>query len=58
MDKLGAMAILVKIVEAGSLSAAAKQLDVPLATVSRRIAETRGSSENAHAEPGPAATSA
>jgi DNA-binding transcriptional LysR family regulator len=39
MDKLGAMAILVKIVEAGSLSAAAKQLDVPLATVSRRIAE-------------------
>jgi DNA-binding transcriptional LysR family regulator len=33
------MAILVKVVEAGSLSAAAKQLDVPLATVSRRIAE-------------------
>ena len=39
MDKLGAMAILLKTVEAGSLSAAAKQLDVPLATVSRRIAE-------------------
>ncbi len=33
------MAVLLKVVEAGSLSAAAKQLDVPLATVSRRIAE-------------------
>jgi len=39
VDKLGAMAILLKVVEAGSLSAAAKQLNVPLATVSRRIAE-------------------
>jgi DNA-binding transcriptional LysR family regulator len=39
MDRLGAMVILLKVVEAGSLSAAAKQLDVPLATVSRRIAE-------------------
>ncbi len=39
MDKLGAMAILLKVVEAGSLSAAAKQADMPLATVSRRIAE-------------------
>jgi DNA-binding transcriptional LysR family regulator len=33
------MTILLKVVEAGSLSAAARQLDVPLATVSRRIAE-------------------
>nr|WP_246548253.1 LysR substrate-binding domain-containing protein [Ancylobacter oerskovii] len=33
------MAILLKVVETGSLSAAAKQLGVPLATVSRRIAE-------------------
>ncbi len=39
VDKLGAMAILLNVVEAGSLSAAAKRLDVPLATVSRRIAE-------------------
>ncbi len=39
MDKFGAMAILLKVVEAGSLSAAAKRLDMPLATVSRRIAE-------------------
>ncbi|MBS7542481.1 LysR family transcriptional regulator [Ancylobacter oerskovii] len=39
MDRLGAMAILLKVVETGSLSAAAKQLGVPLATVSRRIAE-------------------
>jgi DNA-binding transcriptional LysR family regulator len=33
------MAILLKTVEAGSLSAAAKELEVPLASVSRRIAE-------------------
>ncbi|HEY0146210.1 MAG TPA: LysR family transcriptional regulator [Methylovirgula sp.] len=39
MDKLDAMAILLRVVEAGSLSAAAKRLGVPLATVSRRIAE-------------------
>ncbi len=39
MDRLGAMAILLKVVEDGSLSAAAKRLDMPLATVSRRIAE-------------------
>jgi DNA-binding transcriptional LysR family regulator len=39
MDRLDAMAILLKVVESGSFSAAAKQLDVPLATVSRRIAE-------------------
>jgi DNA-binding transcriptional LysR family regulator len=39
MDKLGAMSTLLRVVDAGSLSAAAKQLDVPLATVSRRIAE-------------------
>jgi DNA-binding transcriptional LysR family regulator len=39
MDKFGAMTILLKVVEKGSLSAAAKQLDVPLATVSRRLAE-------------------
>lgn len=39
MDKLSAMAILLRVVETGSLSAAAKRLNVPLATVSRRIAE-------------------
>jgi DNA-binding transcriptional LysR family regulator len=33
------MAILLKVAEAGSLSAAARQLNMPLATVSRRIAE-------------------
>nr|WP_250152343.1 LysR substrate-binding domain-containing protein [Ancylobacter radicis] len=33
------MAVLLKVVEAGTLSAAAKQMDVPLATVSRRISE-------------------
>jgi DNA-binding transcriptional LysR family regulator len=36
------MAVLLEIAEAGSLSAAAKQMDVPLATVSRKIAELEG----------------
>lgn len=39
MDRLDAMSILVKILDAGSLSLAAKQLGIPLATVSRRIAD-------------------
>lgn len=39
MDRLEAMAVLVKAVEAGSLSAAARQLGTPLSTVSRRISE-------------------
>jgi DNA-binding transcriptional LysR family regulator len=39
MDRLGAMAMLVRVVENGSMSAAAKQMDVPVATISRRIAE-------------------
>jgi DNA-binding transcriptional LysR family regulator len=39
MDKLVSMATLVKVAEAGSFSAAAKQLGVPLATVSRRVAD-------------------
>ncbi len=38
MDKVDAMQVLLKVVATGSLSAAAKQLNVPLATVSRRIA--------------------
>jgi DNA-binding transcriptional LysR family regulator len=39
MDRLGAMEILLKVWEAGSLSEAARQLNMPLATVSRRIVE-------------------
>ncbi|AZO78632.1 MULTISPECIES: LysR family transcriptional regulator [unclassified Bosea (in: a-proteobacteria)] len=39
MDRLDAMAVLLAVVEAGSLSAAARKLRMPLATVSRRIAE-------------------
>ena len=39
MDRLDAMSILVAAVEAGSLSAAARRLSVPLATVSRKVAE-------------------
>lgn len=39
MDRFGAMAVLLKVVEAGTFSAAAKRMDLPLATVSRRIAE-------------------
>jgi DNA-binding transcriptional LysR family regulator len=39
MDRLGAMAILLRVVQAGSLSEAARQLEMPLATVSRRLSE-------------------
>jgi len=39
MDRLQAMTILLAAVDQGSLSAASRQLRVPLATVSRRVAE-------------------
>jgi DNA-binding transcriptional LysR family regulator len=39
MDRLESMAILLAVVDAGSLSAAARQLGTPLATVSRKVAE-------------------
>ena len=39
MNRLDAMSILVAVVDAGSLSAAARRLGMPLATVSRRIGE-------------------
>jgi DNA-binding transcriptional LysR family regulator len=39
MDRLEAMSTLLAVVEAGSLSAAARQLTVPLTTVSRRVSE-------------------
>ena len=39
MDRLEAMALLVTAVEAGSLSAAARRLRVPLTTVSRRVSD-------------------
>lgn len=39
MDRLEAMEILVAAVEAGSLSAAARRLGTPLATVSRKVSE-------------------
>ncbi|HVJ28978.1 MAG TPA: LysR family transcriptional regulator [Gammaproteobacteria bacterium] len=39
MDRLEAMSILVAAIEAGSLSAAARRLGTPLATVSRKVAE-------------------
>ncbi len=39
MDRLDAMAILLRVVQAGSLSEAARQLGMPLATVSRRLSE-------------------
>ncbi len=38
-DRLDSMSILVAAVDAGSLSAAARELGMPLATVSRRVAE-------------------
>ena len=39
MDRLEAMSLLLDAVEAGSLSGAARRLDRPLSTVSRRVAE-------------------
>lgn len=39
MDRLEAMSVLLAVVEAGSLSAGSRRLQMPLATVSRRIAE-------------------
>jgi DNA-binding transcriptional LysR family regulator len=39
MDRFESMAILVTAVEAGSLSAAARRLGTPLATVSRKVSE-------------------
>jgi len=39
VNRLEAMAILVAVVDAGSLSAAARHLGMPLATVSRKVAE-------------------
>ena len=39
MDRLEAMSILLSVVETGSLSAAGRKLNVPLATVSRKVSE-------------------
>ena len=39
MDRLDAMSTFVAVVEAGSLSAAARRLNTPLATVSRKVSE-------------------
>ncbi|MCA3935605.1 LysR family transcriptional regulator, partial [Burkholderia sp.] len=39
MNRLESMSLLVAVIDAGSMSAAARQLDIPLATVSRKIAE-------------------
>ena len=42
MDRLESMSILLTVVEAGSISAAARRLEMPLTTVSRRIADLEG----------------
>ena len=39
MDRLSAMALLVKVAELGSMSAAARALNMPLTTVSRQVGE-------------------
>ncbi len=39
MNRLESMSLLVAVVDAGSMSAAARRLGIPLATVSRKIAE-------------------
>jgi len=42
MDRLDSMSVLVTVAEAGSLSAAARLLDTPLTTVSRKISDLEG----------------
>lgn len=42
MDRLESMSILVAVVEAGSLTAAARRLGTPLATVSRKLSDLEG----------------
>jgi DNA-binding transcriptional LysR family regulator len=42
MDRLESMSILLTVVEAGSISAAARRLDIPLTTVSRRMSDLEG----------------
>ncbi|PVX82674.1 LysR family transcriptional regulator [Paraburkholderia unamae] len=42
MDRLDAMTVLIAVVDAGSLSAAARRLGMPLATVSRKVGELEG----------------
>jgi DNA-binding transcriptional LysR family regulator len=39
MDRFDAMSVLLAVVDAGSLSAGARKLNMPLATVSRKVAE-------------------
>jgi DNA-binding transcriptional LysR family regulator len=39
MDRLEAMSTFLAVVEAGSLSAASRRLNTPLATISRKISE-------------------
>jgi molybdenum-dependent DNA-binding transcriptional regulator ModE len=39
MDRLDAMSVFMTIVEAGSFSEASRRLNMPLATVSRKVAE-------------------
>ncbi len=39
MDRFDAMAVLLAVVDAGSLSAGARRLNAPLATVSRKVAD-------------------
>ncbi len=42
MDRLDAMGVFLAVVDAGSLSAASRRLGMPLATVSRKLAELEG----------------
>ena len=51
MDRLESMSILVTAVEAGSLSAAARRLGMPLATVSRKVSELEAHLKTTAAKP-------
>jgi len=39
MDRLDAMSVFMTVVEAGSFSEASRRVDMPITTVSRRVAE-------------------
>ena len=48
MDRFESMSMLLTVVEAGSLSAAARKLGTPLATVSRKVSELEAHLRSAH----------
>jgi DNA-binding transcriptional LysR family regulator len=57
MDRLEAMSVFAAIVDGGSLSAAGRRLSVPLATVSRKLADLEAHPRHASSRARPASSS-